>query len=902
MGAAVEHWNQLVLDRLRNVSRETPDSRLVEELASHLSQAYDRSRRNGRTHEEAQADAMRLLDSAAPLRQAVIAARPTLSRRVETWVRQEPGETGGLMSRFGLRNDARYALRMLVRTPTFSAVAILTFAVAIGINTAVFTVVNGVLLRPLPYPDSDRITMIWMDNRPQGIREDITSYPNFLDWRSQATSYAHMAGMRPSSFSLTGAGEPERLLGAAVTASFFDVMGVAPIRGRVFGTEHETPGRDLVAVVSHGLWQRRFGGAEDVIGRTIALNSQPHEVIGVMPPSLQWPDKAELWRPLAPADGLRTARGAFWLPVVGRLKPGIPVDQAQAEMAGIAARLEAAYPQANSGFGANVVSLHRQLVGGIERGLLVLLGAVAFVLLIACANLANLMLGRTAARKKELAIRTALGAARARIVRQIVTESLVLALVGGAIGAALAYWATAFFVAVGGNAIPRPDEIRLDGRVLAFTLLLATAAALLAGLVPAIQASRSVVVDHLREGGRQGGAVASRRTRHALVAAEVALAFVLLTGAGLLTRTLWSMQQLERGFRTEGIVTATLSLPGSSYAGPPELRAFYTRLLERVRSLPGVESAATTTGVLQPLVTNSNVYGIEGRPDPPPEQRIEYPVEVVSPDFFATLGIEIVQGRALTDQDHADAPAAVVINQTLAKLGWPGEDPIGRRVRPGGTDSQAPWSTVVGVIRDVHRAEATRAIRPEIYHSALQVSPRTQTIVVRTAVDPTSILPSLRREVQALDPQVPLFAVGTLQGQVQDTLRQPRFQAILLAGFAAIALLLSAIGIYGVTAHAVSQRTHEVGVRMALGARGRDVLALILAQHLTPAIVGVAIGFAGAFALSRSLRSLLYGVTPGDPLTFGLMAAGLVGVAVAACWIPARRATRVDPLVALRTE
>ncbi|HXW08651.1 MAG TPA: ABC transporter permease [Vicinamibacterales bacterium] len=806
------------------------------------------------------------------------------------------------MSSYGFSSDVRYAVRMLLRSPGFSAVAILTFAVGIGVNTAVFSVVNAVLLRPLPYPAPDRITLIWMDNRPQGIREDITSYPNYLDWRSQASSYAHMAAVSPSAVSLTGAGEPERLRAASVTASFFDVMGVAPAIGRVFTADHETPGRDQVVVLSHGLWQRRFGGAPDVVGRTITLNGQPHEVIGVMRPALRWPDRVELWRPLAPGQGLREARGAFWLPVIGRLEAGVSPEQAQAEMTGIATRLEQTYPDANEGFGAYVVPLHQQLVGQVERGLLVLLGSVGFVLLIACANLANLLLGRTAARGRELAVRTALGARRTRIIRQIVTEAAVLALPGSVLGILLAYWATSSFVAVGGEAIPRADGIGIDGRVLGFTLLAAAASTLLAGLWPAVQASRAVVVDYLREGGRQGGAVSSRRTRHVLVAAEIALAFVLLTGAGLLTRTLWRMQALERGFDADRVAMATLSLPAASYATPVDVRGFYARLLDRVRQLPGVEAAATTTGVLQPLVTNSGVFSIEGQPGPPPEQRVEYPIEIVSPGFFAALGIDLVRGREFTGQDHADAPGVVIVNETLARTGWPGLDPIGRRIRPGGENSQAPWQTVIGVIRDVHRADVTRAIRPEVYRCALQASPRTQTLVVRTAGDPRLIIPSIRREAQALDPQLPLFEVGTLKGELHESLRQPRFQATLLAAFALIALLLAAVGIYGVTAHAVGQRTQEVGIRMALGAQGREVMGLLVRQHLRPVIAGVGIGMLGALVLSRSLQSLLYGVSATDPLTFASMAAGLIAVALAACWLPARRAMRVDPLVALRAE
>jgi predicted permease len=433
-----------------------------------------------------------------------------------------------------------------------------------------------------------------------------------------------------------------------------------------------------------------------------------------------------------------------------------------------------------------------------------------------------------------------------------------------------------------------------------FALALATVSAVLSGLIPALYASRAAVTDHLREGGRQGGGGTSRRTRNSLVAAEVALALVLLTGAGLLVRTLWSMQRVERGFDANAIAVATLSPPPTSYTTPVDVRGFYLRLLERVRALPGVASAATTTGVLQPLVTNSTVFTIEGRPLPPPEQRVEFPFEIVSPGYFEALRIPLARGRTFTEQDHADAQRTVIINETLARTGWPGQDPIGRRIRSGGDSS--PWLTVVGVIKDVHRSDVTRVIRPEVYVSALQVTPRTQTLIVRTAGDPTAIIPAIRRELQALDPQMPLFEVGTLAGELSDTLNGPRFQATLLAWFAGIALLLATIGIYGVTSHAVGQRTQEVGIRMALGARGTDVLMLILGQHLRPALIGVAIGLASALVLSRYLQSLLFGVRPTDPLTFALTAAALIGVAVAACLIPARRAMRVDPLVALRAE
>jgi putative ABC transport system permease protein len=534
--------------------------------------------------------------------------------------------------------------------------------------------------------------------------------------------------------------------------------------------------------------------------------------------------------------------------------------------------------------------------------LFVLLASVGFVLLIACANLANLMLGRTAARRKELAIRTALGAGAGVLIRQIVTEAFVLAVAGGAAGVVLAYWATQFFVTLGGDSIPRQDAIAIDGRVLLFALTLAVLAALLSGVIPAMQAARRKIVDHLREGSRQGSGGASRRTRNALVAAEVALSLILLTGAGLLIRTLWSMQQTPRGFTTERVAMMTLSPPVTKYADATDVSAFYARVLERVRAIPGVESAAAGSAVLQPLITNSTGFVIEGQPLPPPDERIEYPFETVSPGFFETVGMAMTRGRGFSDADTPDAPPVVVINETFANLAWPRQDPIGRRIRPGDDTSDGPWRTVIGVIRDARRAEVTRAIRPEVYFSTLQNVSRTQTLFVRTAGDAETIVPAVRREVQAIDPELPLFRVTTLEREVGQTLAQPRFQAVLLAVFALIALLLAALGIYGVTSHAVGQRTQEVGIRMAMGAARHDVLRLVVLQHLRPALIGLAIGLAGAVALSRFLDSLLFGVGATDPATFAAVACMLLIVAALACLIPARRATRVDPVIALRND
>ena len=900
----MNRWTTLVRERLTQVSGAPADDGLVEELASHLAQAFEDAKAEGMNEADAHAAALRLLDADDPLREALRARRPRPATRVAGWARQEPAGTedgGGLMSSMNVLADARHALRLLLRAPGFSIIAILTFAVGIGVTTAVFTVVNAVLLRPLPYPESERITMVWLDNERQGIREDITSYPNYRDWRDLNTSYSALAAFRTRAYTLTGAGEPERIMGASVTASFFDVLGLPPLVGRTFTDAAEVPGEDDVVVLSHGLWQRRFGGAPDALGQSLLLTGRPYTVIGVMPPAMQLPERAELWTPLAPDDPQREARGSFWLPVIGRLAPGVTVEQAQTEMSRLSGQIAEEY-EFMRGFGAYVVSLHRQTVGDVERTLLVLMAAVGFVLLIACANLANLLFGRTAARRKELAVRSALGAGRGRLIRQIVTEALVLAMVGGVLGVLLAHWVTTVAVSLGEGAIPRGDAVRLDVRVLAFACGAATLAALLAGLLPAWQASRAASGADLREGARQGAGSASHRTRTALVGIEVALAFILLTGAGLLTRTLWSMQDVDRGFITEHVATMTVSAPATSYPEPTDVHAFYARLLGAVRATPGVEAAATTSGVLMPLLANSTVFGIEGRPFPPAEERVEYPFEIVSDGFFETLGISFIAGRSLTVQDAVDAPRAVVINETLARHAWPGQDPIDRRLRPGGPDSQAPWMTVVGVIRDIHRADGMRAVRPELYMSSQQFTSRTQQVLVRTSGDPMAIVPTVRAHVQTIDPELAVYAVSSLDQELGRTLARPRFQALLLGAFALVALLLATIGIYGVTSHAVQQRTQEVGIRMALGANRGSVLGLILRQSLAPALVGVLAGIGGALLLGRFLQSLLYGVDATDPATLVMMAALLLLVALIACWIPAHRAARVDPLSAVRAE
>jgi putative ABC transport system permease protein len=798
-----------------------------------------------------------------------------------------------------LLKDVRQAVRTTGKSPTFAIAAVAMLAVGIGVNALVFSLTNGALFKGFPLvAGNDHI--LYISNNGKCC----VSYPDFNDWRAQTTMFDDMALVHGLGITLSdGAGFPEDYTVTEVTSNTFGLVRQKPVLGRDFTPADELPGAPPVVILRYSFWERRFAKDPGVIGRSVRLNGVPTTVIGIMPRGFSFPQNQDLWVPLVPTpEVMRRDRRNTWF-VFGRLSDGATIESARAEMDTIGQRLARAWPASNASLRPEVRTFEEFFIG--ENAALIyraMVGAVGFVLLIACANLGNLMLGRTAARRKELAIRTALGAGRGRLVRQIVTESLVLAAFGSALGLMFAWWATRLFIRIGGDSIPRPDAVAIDGRVMVFTLTIAVVAALLAGIIPALQASRPAVVENLREGGREGGTSASRRTRHVLIAAEVALAFMLLAGAGLLLRTLWTMQNVDRGFSPSRIATMRLSLPGSAYAGPPEVRAFYSRLLERVRALPGVESAATGTGVLMPLLANSGIMTIEGRP-PTPGPQIEYPREIVSPGYFETLGVTLVAGRTFTEQDHADATLVTVVNETFARDAWPGQEPLGRRVRFGGAQSKAPWLTVIGVVRDLRRSDdVRRAVRPEVYMCTLQNPPRSQMLLVRTATDPNAIVASVRREVQAINPQLPLFAVGTLEGQIFETLTTPRFRAVLLAGFAVIALLLATIGIYGVTAHAVGQRTHEVGIRMALGAARRDVLGLILVQHLKPALIGVAVGGVGAVILSQSLRTLVYGIRATDPITFIAMGAALIAVTIVACWIPARRATRVDPLVALRAE
>jgi putative ABC transport system permease protein len=791
---------------------------------------------------------------------------------------------------------------MLLKNPVFTAVALIALSLGVGANTAIFSVVNGVLLSPLPYPHPDQLAMVWGDNREQGIRDDITSYPNFLDWRDRNKTFHGMAGFRDYAINLTGAGEPEELRGAAVTSNFFQLMGVNPAMGRGFTIEEEQPGKDKIIVLSHGLWQRRFGGDPGIMNKTISLNGEQATVIGIMPPGFQFPEKAEFWAPLTPNERMRASRGAFWLTVIGRLKAGVTQAQAQADMAVIAGQLEQQYPGPNAGMGVNVVLLKDQVVGNIRTALLVLLCAVAFVLLIACANVANLLLARAATRQREIAVRAALGATRLRIIRQLLTESVLLSIVGGALGLLLARWGIVFLLKLSPANIPRLDNIQLNARVLAFTFGLSLLIGLLFGLAPALQTSQFDISETMKEGGRGSGSPGIQRIRSALIVAEFALTLTLLIGAGLLIRSFWHLQQINPGFKTDRLLTLQLGLPRTKYREGAQAITFYQQLQERLAAIPGVESASATSTILLPKLPASSGFSIENRPPDPNETQVELPFDSVLPNYFQTMGIQLLRGRAFTAGDARDTPGVAIVNETFVKRYFPGDDPIGKRFTFGDTNNNPRWISIVGVVRDTKRQGLDAPIRIESWLPHAQSPSGKMQIVIRTAGDPQTLVGAVREAVWSLDRDLPIQKAQTM-GQILDESVAPRRLNMLLLGlFAAIALILAAVGIYGVMSYIVTQRTHEIGVRVALGAQTGNVIRLVVGQGMKLALLGAGAGMITTVVLTRLMSALLFGVSATDPLTFVATALLLLMVALLACWTPARRATKVDPMTALRYE
>ena len=807
-------------------------------------------------------------------------------------------------------NDIRLALRRLRRTPGFTLVAVLTLALGIGANTAIFSVVNAALLRPLPYPDAQRIVRLYT-TRDGG--HGTVSPPDFTDWRAQAGVFQHVAALNSNSdFTLTGTTSPERVAGAQVTADFFSVLQTPPAIGRAFTQSDAVVGQDKVAIVSYPLWQQRFGARSDIVGQSIELDGVRYTVVGVMPRGFAYPQEAKLWTPLAfTAEDLTTQRGAHYLDVIARLRPGVTLEQAQAAMKAVAARLASQYPRTNKTWSAMVVPMRDALVGDVRPALLMLLGAVGLVLLIACVNVANLLLARSMSREREMAIRTALGSGRAAIVRGLLTESMLLAVLGGAAGLLVASWATSALVKLQPDAIRALGTVSIDGTVLAFTIALVLLTGLVFGLLPALQASGIAdVSSRLRDSSRSTtGGREWWRARGVLVGVEMALAVMLLVGAGLLMRSFVRLVQTDPGFRTEHILTFNLSLPDARYPKPEQSEQFFKELLPEVRALPGVEAASAIFGM--PLTDFSyqiSVHELDGRvlPSDEADQLPSPQIRIVAPDYFKVLGITVLRGRPITDVDNAAAPPAVVVNETTARLYWPGQEAVGRELTVGtsfGLGRGRVGGTVVGVVADTKDFGPGEAAKPELFLSHSQVPVTFMSVAVRTA-SPNSeaLLGSIRSRLHDIDPNIPIYQARTIDELLGESVAKPRFYMLLLGAFALCALVLATIGIYGVMSYVVGQRTHEIGVRMALGARGSQVLRDVVARGMRPAVAGLVAGLAGALVLTSVLSKLLYGVSATDPLTFVGVAVLLAAVALLANWIPARRAARVDPAIALRSE
>ncbi|HVF44359.1 MAG TPA: ABC transporter permease [Pyrinomonadaceae bacterium] len=805
-----------------------------------------------------------------------------------------------------LLQDVRYGARTLRKSPGFTAVAVLALALGVGANTAIFSVVKAVLLSPLPYPESGRLLWLREVNPSNGILDEPASAPNFNDWRAQARSLEAVAAYANTSTTLTGEGEPERVPGVAASANFFPALGVAPALGRGFLPEEEAEGKNRVVVISHGLWQRRFGARPDAVGQTLTLSGNPHTVIGVAPADFKspvgGPKPAEFWTPIA-FNFDESRRRSDYLSVFARLKAGATVGQARAELEGIASRLAQQYPGTNTGWNVAVGTLHERVVGDVRPALLVLTGVVGFLLLISCANVANLMLARSSARRQEVAVRSALGARRGRLVRQFLTESVLLSLAGGAAGLVLAWWGVELLVGLGPGNIPRLEEVGLDARVLLFTLAVSVATGVAFGLLPALSASKTNLSESLKEGGSRGSTAGAgaRRLRNSLVVSEIAIAVVLLAGAGLMIRSFQRIQEVDPGFSPARVLTFDFALPAARYKEDAQVTAFVAQLTERVGAVPGAERAAVVDTL--PLSGGGNVaaFVVEGRPAPPPEQVQDAEYRVVSPEYFDVMGVRLVRGQLFTARDREGSPAVAVVNEAMARRYWPGEDPIGKRVNLGNPET-SPWRMIVGVVRDVRHDGLDKEPYPQMYSPAAQFPRRGMTLVARASADPASLVPAIRRELSSLDKDLPLYNVRTMEQVLSDSVSRRRFQMLLIAAFAFVGLLLAAVGTYGVISYSVAQRRHEIGVRMALGARAPDILRLVLGQGLGLALAGVGIGLAAAFALTRVMSSLLYGVSATDPLTFAAVSLALLCVAAAACLVPARRATRVDPMEALRYE
>ena len=797
--------------------------------------------------------------------------------------------------------DLRHGARLLLRSPGFTVVAIAALAIGIGANTAIFSVVNTLLVQRLPYRDADRLAIVWEHNIPRDRKNNVVAPANFLHWRDMNQTFEDLAAVSISfSMTLTGKGEPEELQTQLLTAEVFPILGVQPAIGRGF-TPDEIQPDSRVVVISDRLWKRRFSGDPGMLQKSIVVQGTPYSVVGVMPPGFSFLDKnVDLWLPFGFTAQTRTPRGRS-IQVVGRLKTGVPFARAQDDMRRVAADLTAKFPDFNTGWSARVVPLRDQLTGEVRPSLAVLAGAVAFVLLIACANVANLLMARATARQRELAVRAALGAGRARLIRQLLAESLVLSMAGGFCGLLLAWWALNFLRAVVAEQLPiqRLEMVGIDGWVLAFTLGASLLCGLVFGVVPAVSAAGINLNDSLKEGGRTGSATRGNRTRSTFVVVEIALALVLLVGAGLLIRSFKHLLDVNPGFDPSRTVTMRLSLPSSRYGGEGQREQFFSRFFEHVGALPGVDASGSISWLPLSGAGAATSMVIVGQPTPPKGQEPVTDVRVISHEYLKAMGVPLLKGRLFNERDTTDLKGRVVINETMARRYWPGEDPIGKHVRINWDDVE---DEVIGVVGDVKHASLDGEVRAMTYWPYARNPYGTMTIAVRTAREAPVVVNAIAGVVRQMDPDLVVANIKTMEEVVANSVAERRLTMVLLTIFAGAALLLAAVGIYGVVAYSVTQRTQEIGIRIALGAQRGDVLRMVVGQAMLLTIAGIAAGATGAFALTRLMTKLLFNVGPGDPLTFAAVAGLLAAVTALASYLPGRRATRVDPVVALRTE
>ena len=805
--------------------------------------------------------------------------------------------------------DIRYGVRMLLKNPGFTTIAVLTLSLGIGANTAIFSVVNGVLLRDLPFPEADRIVTLWENNTVDGLERDDVSPANFLDWRERQKSFEELTFANPYSLDYVADGEPVTLRASLVSKGFFDVLGATPIHGRIFAPEEYEAGKDKVVVLSYGLWQRRFGSNPNILGTKLTLDDEPMTVVGIMRPDFRlhlFDVDEEMWGPQVIEEDLKLQRKATYLKVIGRLKPGVTIEQARADMAGIAGNLAAEYPSTNTGIGVTAITLPDHLSDKWRLALLILLGAVAFVLLIACTNVANLLLARGADRERELAIRAAMGAGRGRLLRQLLTESLLIAILGCGIGIMLARWCVHLLVAFNPGDIPRIDQVSVDGTTLIFVTAVGFFTALLFGIAPALKFSRPNLQRSLKEAGPTLAGSTSHGLRSALVVTEIALAVVLLIGAGLLVRSFITLINVDPGFAIDRVASLQVFI-WNRYTTPEQRIAYVDETLKRIEQMPDVEAVGITTAlpILESSAMTSVPLTVDGQPPPAPGQEPVAQSSIATAGYFNAIGARLLRGRVFNQFDTSSSLKVALINDMMAKRYWSNEDPVGRKftLRRGGRSEPGPVTLeIVGVVSDLRQDGLEKNPRPEFFRPHSQSPTGSLIYVVRTRNDAAALIPALRASIWKTSPDQPFYAVTTMDQLVSDSLKARRFNLALLAAFAGLALMLALTGVYGVMSFITRQRTHEIGVRVALGAKTRDIATLVLKHGFRLAIIGTAIGAVTALALTRLMSALLFGVTADDPATFGVVVVLLPGIALLACYLPARRAMRIDPLVALRYE